>query len=228
MDYRAIATLASLTHASCMRYPDASGHLIRTSIIASCLAGIMGLDAAEQQCIRLATPVHDLGKLAIPDRVLLKPAKLDPEERRIMERHSRIGAELLAGSIHELHQYASVIARHHHERFDGSGYPDHLVGQNVPLPARVVAVADAFDAMTEARCYRPSMTDDEAKAVILEGSGTHFDPVAAQAFLGGFPSILRARRAANELLSLGSDATVVARLYGLTRRDFAEGWLTTG
>ncbi len=190
----------------------------------------MGLDVVDQEYIRLATPVHDLGKLAIPDHVLLKPGKLDPEERRIMERHSGIGAELLTGSLHELHQYASVIARHHHEHFDGSGYPDCLAGQSIPLPARVVAVADAFDAMTEARCYRASMTEMAAKAIISAGSGTHFDPAAVHAFLEGFSSIMRARRAANEILSLGSEAAVVAQFYGLTRRDFPglrDQWRTT-
>ncbi|WP_316150597.1 HD-GYP domain-containing protein [Cupriavidus sp. BIC8F] len=163
MSYRAVVTLASLAVASCTRYPAAAGHLIRTSCIASCLADLMGLDIREQQRIRIATPVHDLGKMAVPDYVLLKPGKLDQAERRIMERHSSIGADLLAGSSDELLQFASQIARHHHERFDGSGYPDRLAGPDVPLAARIVAVADAFDAMTEVRCYRPRMSDNEAK-----------------------------------------------------------------
>lgn len=222
MNYRAVITLASLALASCARYPAASGHLIRTSCIAACLADLMGLDAGEQQCIRFATPVHDLGKLAIPDHVLLKPGKLGQAERRIMEQHSSIGADLLAGSSDELLQFASQIARRHHERFDGSGYPDQLPGQDVPLVARIVAVADAFDAMTEVRCYRPRMPDDEAKAIISTESGTHFDPIAVGAFLDGFSHIKRARNVANDLLSVGSDTAVVSKFYGLTHNDFRQ------
>lgn len=180
----------------------------------------MELGADERLRIRLATPVHDVGKLAIPDDVLLKPGKLDPSERRVMEQHASIGADLLAGSSDELLQFASQVSRHHHERFDGSGYPGHFVGQKIPLAARVVAVADAFDAITETRCYRPRMTDDDARSIIAGGSGTHFDPVVVEAFLDGFPQIQRARAAANEWLSRGSDTAVVTAFYGLTHADF--------
>lgn len=176
----------------------------------------MGLDGTEQEHIRLATPVHDIGKLAIPDDVLLKPGKLDQEERRIMERHSSIGADLLAGSSDELMQFAAQVARYHHERFDGSGYPSGLSGESIPLAARIVAVADAFDAMTEPRCYRPRMTDDDALSIISAGSGRHFDPFVVKTFLSGFSMVSRARLGANEQVSLGNDVAVVAKFYGLT------------
>jgi len=218
-NHQAIVTLASLTLAGCARYPGASGHLIRTAQIAACLAELMALDTAEQVRIRLATPVHDLGKLAIPDHVLLKPGKLEPEEWRIMEQHTEIGAQALASSPDELLQYAAVIARHHHERFDGSGYPARLAGHAIPLGARVVAVADAFDAMTESRCYRPRMTEDDACSIIAGGSGTHFDPDAVSAFLDGFTQIRRARAAADALVDLDSDTEAVAAFYRLTPAD---------
>ncbi|MFC4522007.1 HD-GYP domain-containing protein [Cupriavidus pinatubonensis] len=220
MNYRSIITLASLALAGCSRYPDASGHFIRTAFIADRLAGLMEMDRPAQDHIRLSTPVHDLGKLLIPDRVLLKPGKLTPAERSIMERHSGMGADLLSTSADPLHQFAAGIARHHHERFDGGGYPDRLAGRRIPLAARIVAVVDAFDAMTETRCYRPRMADEEARAIIASGSGSHFDPEVVEVFQEGFPDLLSARATANELLSLGNDMAVIAGFYGLSRADF--------
>ncbi len=216
-NHHAVVTLASLTLAGCLRYPHASGHLVRTATIAACLADLVGLDAAQCERIRLATPVHDVGKLAIPDAVLLKPGKLLPEERQVIERHAEIGANILAGSAHALIRLASQVAHHHHERFDGTGYPCGLAGNEIPLAARIVAVADAFDAMTESRCYRPGMTDDDALSIISAGSGTHFDPDVAGVFLANVPVILRSRRSAQALLSAGSEMAVVARFYGLNR-----------
>lgn len=215
MKYPAVVTLASLTLASCVRYPKAAGHLIRTAFIADCLADLVGLDAVERKRIRLVTPVHDIGKLGIPDEVLLKPGKLNGEERSIIERHSTIGADLLAGSSDPLIQLASQVARHHHERFDGRGYPSGLVGADIPLAARVVAVADAFDAMTEPRVYRTKMTDDDANAIIAAGSGTHFDPLVVRMLLAGFSSVQRARAAANKILALENDVAVVTKFFGV-------------
>lgn len=215
--YPVVVTLASLTLAGCARYPQAAGHLIRTAFIADCLADLVGLDALERKRIRLVTPVHDIGKLGIPDEVLLKPEKLNGEERSIMERHSAIGADLLAGSSDPLIQLASQVARYHHERFDGGGYPLGLAGPSIPLAARIVAVADAFDAMTEPRVYRTKMTDDDANAIIAADSGTHFDPLVVRMFFAGFASVRRARAAANELLALRNDVAVVTKFFGVTR-----------
>ena len=215
--YRTVVTLASLTLAGCARYPQAAGHLIRTAFVAASLADLMGLDAIELKRIRLVTPVHDIGKLGIPDEVLLKPGKLSGEERSIIERHSAIGADLLGGNSDPLIQLASQVARHHHERFDGGGYPLGLIGESMPLAARIVAVADAFDAMTESRVYRARMTDDNAKAIIAANNGTHFDPHVVKIFFAGFSSVQRARAAANQLLSLGNDVAIVAKFFGVTR-----------
>ncbi len=217
MNHHAVVTLASLTLAGCLRYPHASGHLVRTAAIAACLADLVGLDAADCERIRLATPVHDVGKLAIPDAVLLKPGKLLAEERQVMERHAEIGANILAGSSNALLRLASQLAHHHHERFDGTGYPCRLAGREIPLAARIVAVADAFDAMTEARCYRPGMTDDDALSIVSAGSGTHFDPDVTRIFLASIPQILHSRRSAEALIAAGSEMAVVARFYGLNR-----------
>lgn len=208
-------TLASLTLAGCARYPGASGHLIRTAYTASCLAGLMGLNFDDVERIRLVTPVHDLGKIGIPDAVLLKPGKLTSDERHVMEHHSAIGADLLGGSEHPLIQLASKVARHHHEHFDGTGYPDGLVGDAIPFEARIVAVADVFDALTEPRIYREQMSDDDALSVILAGSGTQFDPIPAQTLIDGIETIRRSRAAAQILLSDNDDARAVAKFYGL-------------
>lgn len=216
-NHHAVVTLASLTLAGCLRYPHASGHLVRTATIAACLADLVGLDAAHCERIRLVTPVHDVGKLAIPDAVLLKPGKLLAEERQVIERHPEIGANILAGSAHALMRLASQVAHHHHERFDGTGYPCGLAGNDIPLAARIVAVADAFDAMTEARCYRPGMSDDDALSIVSAGSGTHYDPDVTNVFLANIAQVLHSRKSAQALLGAGSEMAVVARFYGLSR-----------
>ncbi|MGO4153016.1 HD-GYP domain-containing protein [Cupriavidus sp. YAF13] len=213
----AVMTLASLTLAGCLRYPHASGHLVRTATIAACLADLLGLDAAHCERIRLVTPAHDVGKLAIPDAILLKPGKLLPEERQVIERHAEIGANILAGSADALMRLAAQVAHHHHERFDGTGYPRGLAGKEIPLAARIVALADAFDAMTESRCYRPGMSDDDALSIVSAGSGTHFDPGVASVFLANIPQILQSRQSAQALLDAGPELAVVARFYGLNR-----------
>lgn len=126
--------LASLTLAGGSRYPSALGHLVRTAAVAAYLANVLELDDAEQRHIYLVAPVHDIGKLGIPDDVLLKPAALTDAEHEIMQRHSNIGADLLAGTADPILQLAASVARHHHEHFDGSGYPAGLAGKTSRLP----------------------------------------------------------------------------------------------
>ena len=215
MSRRAILTLASLATASALRNDGAIGHVIRTALVAECLAELVGMDAREQATIRLVTPVHDIGKLAIADAVLLKPGRLDSHERAAMERHSEIGADFLAGSADGLLQFDSQIARSHHEHFDGTGYPLGLSGEDLPLAVRVVAVADTFDAMTEDRCYHPGMADDSACEVLAAGRNTHFDPNVVSAFLAGFTKIRAARQKAAQLLASGAEQDVVAAFYAL-------------
>lgn len=216
---RANLVLASLTVAGGLRYPTALGHLIRTACIASYLAGVMELDDDAQQCIYLAAPVHDVGKLGIPDDVLLKPASLTQDEYRIMQRHSDIGADLLAGSTDTLLQLAARVARHHHEHFDGSGYPAGLAGEDIPLAARIVAVADAFDAMMEARVYRTGMKEDDALGTLADGCGTDFDPGAVDLFLRRVSGVRRVREAADALVSRYGDVSAVTRFYAARGRS---------
>ncbi|MDE2202433.1 MAG: HD-GYP domain-containing protein [Burkholderiaceae bacterium] len=206
--------LASLTLAGGLRHPSALGHLIRTACMSARLAERMGLEEAAQFQIYLTAPVHDVGKLGVPDHVLLKPGALSEDEQRIMQRHSSIGADMLGGSSDALLQCAADVARHHHEHFDGTGYPDGLAGNGIPLAARIVAVADAFDAMTEPRVYREGMTEDHALAVLAERSGTYFDPQAVEAFLRDVQGVRRTLAMAGDLMAKHSDVTAVHKFYG--------------
>lgn len=142
----------------------------------------MGLDAQSLSRLVLATPTHDIGKLGVPGRILFKPGKLDPEEWEIMKTHTTTGARILEGSGFSQVQEAEQVALCHHEKYDGSGYPSGLVGDSIPLCARIVAVADVYDALTTSRSYKKAYPHETAMKIILEGASTHFDPGVVQAF----------------------------------------------
>lgn len=133
----------------------------------------------------MAAPLHDMGKIAIPDAVLLKQGKLNDEELAIMRRHPRIGHELLSGSQNRFIQVGALIALRHHERYDGSGYPDGLVGDAIPLEARIVAVADVFDALISPRPYKEAWTMEATLAYLYAQRGRLFDPRCVDALLRG-------------------------------------------
>ena len=151
-------------------------HIERMSATCERIARHLGLDDAFCESIRIASPLHDVGKIGIPDRVLLKPGKLDDEERAAIERHAEIGYRMLRGAGSDLLDLAASIALTHHERFDGAGYPQGLRGEEIPLEGRIAAVADVFDALTTDRVYRPAFPFDEAIGMLIEGRGTQFDP----------------------------------------------------
>ena len=154
------------------------------------IARQMGLGEAMVENILYAAPMHDLGKIGIPDRVLLKPGKLDSEEWEIMKEHAIIGARILEGSEAEFIKLGEVIAMCHHEKWDGSGYPYNLKGEEIPLAARIVALADVFDALTSKRAYKEPFTLEKSLEIITEGKGTHFDPDVVNAFLSSLDEIL--------------------------------------
>ncbi|MDX1674413.1 MAG: HD domain-containing protein, partial [Longimicrobiales bacterium] len=158
-------------------------HAERVGCLSGLLARELGLSERETGRIELAAPLHDLGKIAVPDVVLRKPDPLTPTEREIMAQHCSVGADLLAGSRHPLVQEAERIARSHHERWDGEGYPDGLAGTDIPLSARITAVADVYDSLTDTRPYRPAVSREEAIEIILEDRGTHFDPDVVDALV---------------------------------------------
>ena len=147
------------------------------------IAEQMGLPAATVENIRRAAPIHDVGRIGIPDSILLKQGALTEEEQQIMRTHAAIGAKMLAGGQSALVQTAERIARSHHERWDGKGYPDRLAGERIPIEARIVAVADFFDALTHKRPYRPAWSLQKTLATIGDESGGHFDPAVVNALL---------------------------------------------
>jgi putative two-component system response regulator len=173
-------------------HDDATGeHCYRVGRMSSLLALQYGVDDHTCFLIDLAARMHDIGKLAVPDAILLKPGKLTPEERTIMETHTTAGAELLAKSNVPQMYVAEEIARHHHERFDGNGYPSRLKGAMIPLAARITALADVFDALTHVRPYKHAWTVDEALTEIASLRGKHFDPELTDLFLALVPRLQR-------------------------------------
>lgn len=172
---------------------DTGVHIVRIGILAEALALDIGLSRSWSALLRKAAPMHDIGKIGIPDAVLKKPGKFTPEERAVMNGHPQIGAKILGQSRVPLFQLAAEIALSHHERFDGSGYPHGLVGSAIPMSGRIVAIVDFFDALTMARCYRPAFSDDDARAMLVAERGKAFDPDVADAFLAGWDRFVALR-----------------------------------
>ena len=169
-------------------------HLVRMSRYCELIARILGLQDALCERIRLASELHDVGKVAIPDRVLLKPGQLNENERAVMETHAEIGHRLLSDSESELMGLAATIALTHHERWDGAGYPRRIGGDAIAPAGRIAAVADVFDALTSDRVYRPAMPVGMAVDMMRSGRGNQFDPEALDAMLESLPSVESIRR----------------------------------
>ena len=135
--------------------------------------------------------MHDIGKIGIPDSILLKPGKLDADEWKIMKKHAEYGADILKGSDSRLIKLSERIARYHHEKWDGNGYPYGLKGNDIPIEARIVALTDVFDALTSNRPYKKAFSVDEALNIIRKESGTHFDPNIVNVFIEILPEIIK-------------------------------------
>jgi putative two-component system response regulator len=176
-------TLQLLAVAGEYRDDETSQHTERVGVIAARIAARLGLSSESVGLLREAAPLHDIGKLAIQDRILLKPCKLSAQEQAIMQTHATLGARLLFGSRSPALQLAGVIAESHHERWDGTGYPKGLAGEAIPLVGRIVAVADVFDALTHDRPYKSAWTAQRASGEIQRAAGSQFDPRVVVAFL---------------------------------------------
>lgn len=174
--------ITRLSRAAEFRDPETGAHIQRMSHYSRLIARQLGLPEAEQELILRAAPMHDVGKIAIPDHILLKPGRLDADELVIMRTHAQMGYEILKGSKAQLLDVAAEIARSHHEKFDGSGYPRGLAGDDIPLHGRIVAVADVFDALTTERPYKRAWEIEHALDFLHNGAGTHFDPACIDAF----------------------------------------------
>jgi putative two-component system response regulator len=171
-----IETLERLAIAAEFRDDDTGRHTRRVGKLAALLGQAVGLPETEIGLLRRAAPLHDVGKIGIADSILLKPGPLTQAEREVMQTHTTIGAKILSGGRSSVMKLAEEIALSHHERWDGSGYPEGRAGERIPLSARIVAVADAFDALSSARVYRPAWPPEEVLAEINRQAGAQFDP----------------------------------------------------
>lgn len=173
---------------------ETSRHLTRMSLYARILAEAAGFSEEDADTIELAAPLHDIGKVGIPDHVLLKNGPLNAEEQAVMHKHPDIGYQVLQGSPSKYLQKGAEIALSHHERYDGSGYPNKLVGKKIPISARIVAIADVFDALTSRRPYKEAWSIDDAMQFIQNEAGKHFDPDLVKTLLGVRPRFEKIHR----------------------------------
>ena len=187
VDERIIGHLSS---AVCLRDDDTGRHIERVSITAAALADWCGFIVDPAPAIRLAAAMHDVGKIGIPDWVLLKPGRLSPDERTIIERHCELGHALLSGSSSPVLQLAASVALNHHERWDGNGYPNRRRGEDIPLEARITSVADVFDALTRDRVYRAALPVETAVEVMVRDREGLFDPQVLDLFLDHLDAVL--------------------------------------
>ncbi|MGK7910677.1 MAG: HD domain-containing phosphohydrolase [Synechococcus sp.] len=183
-------TIFRLSLAAEFRDSETSNHLKRMSHYSRIIAKYLGLSESEQELIFYASPMHDIGKIGISDSILLKPGRFTSEERKVMEAHTIIGAEILANSDSHLLKKSEVIALSHHEKFDGSGYPRGLKGDDIPLEGRIVALADVFDALSSKRVYKEAWSLDKVYNLVERSNGTHFDPDVVTALYAGQEEIL--------------------------------------
>ena len=191
--------LFRLALAAEFRDSDTGAHIVRMGFLAEALALAVGEPAIWADRLRKAAPMHDVGKIGIPDAVLKKAGSFTPDERVVMNRHAEIGADILGRSHIALFQLAAEVALTHHERWDGSGYPNRLAGTAIPLAGRIVAIVDCFDALTMDRCYRPAFSDAQALLMLREQRGRAFDPQLVDAFEAALPQMVALRDAVNRV-----------------------------
>lgn len=176
-------------------------HVIRMSSYCRIIAREYGLPEEEAELLFNVSPMHDIGKIGIPDRVLLKPGRLDEEERKIIETHCDIGRKIIGSHTSDLLHAAAIVAYTHHEKWDGSGYPEGLCGAEIPLFSRILAIADVFDALTSERPYKSAWAIEEAVAEIEKCSGSHFDPALIEVFIRCIPRIIEVKKQYADVLA---------------------------
>lgn len=191
-------TIRRLSTAAEFRNQETGEHILRMSLYCSLLARLAGLGPERAEELRIASPMHDVGKLGIPDQILLKPGQLTAGERRVMEGHTEMGHSILAGSGVELLDLAAQMALTHHERIDGTGYPRGLTDDEIPLEGRIAAIADVFDALTSDRVYRPAFDSEEARTKMAAGRGKQFDADLLDLFFGAFDDVVAIRASAGQ------------------------------
>jgi HD-GYP domain-containing protein (c-di-GMP phosphodiesterase class II) len=177
-------------------------HCVNVSILSVSMGQALGLPRQALADLGVAGLMHDVGKIAVPDAILQKPSSLDPTEWDVMRRHPETGAAILDNSTSQVLKAGCMIALHHHEKWDGSGYPAGLSGERIPLWGRICAVADVFDAVTSERPYKRAFTNDEATRILQNGRGTHFDPNLIDVFFARFDEIVTAQARLRDGVSL--------------------------
>jgi len=187
-------TIYRLSRAAEYKDEDTGAHIKRMSNYSAAVARKMGQNDRTVESILLAAPMHDIGKIGTPDRILLKPGTLDADEWKIMKQHTVIGGNILGGSDAGFIKLAEMIALTHHEKWDGSGYPKGLKGTKIPLAGRIVAIADVFDALTSKRPYKQPFSLEKSFGIITDGRGNHFDPDVVDAFFSIEDEILSIRK----------------------------------
>ncbi len=186
----ALDTILRLSQAGEFRDELTGNHVARMAAYSAAVARTMGLPERTVDAILLAAPLHDVGKIGVPDQILLKPGPLTPEEWVPMKAHTTMGGQILGGAESGFLRLAEVIALTHHERWDGKGYPRGLAGKAIPLAGRIVAIADVFDALTARRPYKEPFNLEKSLGIIRQGSGGHFDPAVTEAFFQALDEIL--------------------------------------
>ncbi|NOQ15482.1 MAG: response regulator [Methyloprofundus sp.] len=186
--------IKSLGYAAEYKDNETAAHTIRVGKYVRLLAKAYGIKHELLDILELAAPLHDVGKIGIPDAILLKPGKFEPAEWAIMQTHAQIGADILKGEHCPLILTAKEIALTHHEKWDGSGYPNNLTGENIPISGRLTAIVDVFDALIMIRPYKAAWTIDNAVAHIKEQSGHHFDPTVVSLFLDKLPDLIKVKQ----------------------------------
>ena len=187
------ATIQRLSMAAEFRDDETAGHIKRMSRYCGLLSGWAGLGSERSEMIRIASIMHDIGKIGIPDAILLKPGKLTPEEYAFIQKHAEFGHRILTGPQSDLLDMAATIAYSHHEKWDGSGYPLGLEGSAIPIEGRIAAVADVFDALMSDRVYRKAFSLEEALKIMNEGRGSHFDAGLLDTFMDHIVEVLEVR-----------------------------------
>ena len=177
------------------QYRDAEtgAHILRMAHYSTRIAKQLGFSLEDQELLLDAAAMHDIGKVGIPDALLCKPGKFEAHEFEAMKAHARLGFELIKDSQSEILRAGAAVALGHHEKFDGSGYPSGLKGEDIPIFSRIVAVADVFDSLTSKRPYKSAWPLDEAAQYLRDGAGTHFDPRCVDAFFQAWDDILLIR-----------------------------------
>ena len=209
IEHEQLQIIQCLTRLSGYRDEETVNHMRRVGHLSRMIADELGLDSRFAEQLLLAAPLHDIGKVGIPDRVLLKPRALDSIEREIMQTHARIGFELLKDSGSEVMRLAAQIAHSHHETWDGQGYPNRLAGEAIPVAGRIVAAVDVFDALINSRHYKPAWSLDDTQVLLRRERGRHFDARCIDALVGRLDEAMDIQKQFSDELCASQSALAV-------------------